>query len=228
MTKFIALFLLTLSLSACTHECECEEKEKWKPKPKPLKVVNKHLFYTKGYNWIIKAECGKKKVPCCHTEPNDPGHFTCLGISIKYNQEVYARIVQDSYSKHKKIRLPSLGKPKHRYVFNMVPAEEVFKDTYYNKYFKQFDECPFDIALQLTDSQILSGHAARIFQRSQGLKADGIFGPQSIKKCNSSPDMAAFKQARLKRLQSLKICKHFCAGWHIRLNNLDKYIKEAL
>jgi len=232
--RFALLFLLLFALN-CKAEREVLIKEQpvpikkstWKPKPIPLKKANKILFNAFAYKWIEQAECGNLGPPCCVANPKDPGGFTCVGLSIRYNQDLIAQIIDDSYNKFERTTLPSIkGEVVHRYIYTAIPALELTKKRYYEKYFKPLDECPFNIALQIMDSRVLSGQGIRLFQRSQGLKADNIWGPNTKAACNNNPDMKAFKQERLKRFKQLKTCEHHCRGWEMRLNQLDKFINN--
>ena len=196
----------------------------WKPKPKSDFEKNKALFYSTAFEWIKEAECGSIKPPCCHFNPKDPGHFTCLGISLKHNQDLISEIITSSFNDFTAVSVVTTGEAKWRYTFTSVPAVKLIQERYYEVYYKKFMNCPFNVTLQLMDSEILSGRAVKLFQKSQGIKADGIWGKQTETTCKNNPDMEAFKQTRIKRLKSLGICKYFCNGWFKRLDNLEEFI----
>ena len=201
-------------------------KKKWKPKRLPTETRNTYLFNTTGFDWIKKAECGPLKPPCCKEDPKDPGGYTCMGISIKSNQDLISRIIHDSFNKFTRVSIPSMTEVKYRYQFNSVPAVELIRERYYDKYFSIFKACPFKVAIQLMDSQILSGQAVRLFQRSQRIKEDNLWGPKTEAKCKANPDMKWFEVTRWKRLKKLKNCKYHCKGWFKRLQNLQTFIKK--
>ena len=182
----------------------------------------------KVYKWIEKAECGPFKPPCCHEDKKDSGGFTCIGIAIRSNADIMSKIITNSYQKCSSQAVPTLKGPQKYRVGckSHHPAKKEIKSVYYERYYKKFEKCPFKVALQLTDSQILSGQGVRLFQRSHGLVEDGIWGPKSQKACSCCPDMKAFNAERKKRFLKLKNCKYHCKGWFKRLDNLEKYINK--
>lgn len=201
-------------------------RQKWTPKKRARLATNKYLFNAIAFPWIVKAECGPFKPPCCHANPKDPGGFTCVGISIRYNQDLIADIITRSYNEYERVTLPSISEVKYRYIFNSIPAKELIKTRYYDKYYTPFNNCPFIVAIKLLDSQVLSGQAARLFQRSQGLKVDNIWGPKTQAACQANPDMKAFDEARIARFKKLKHCDVYCTGWIKRLTQLNKWINK--
>ena len=194
---------------------------KWRPKAVPLPEKNRRLFYEYALPWITQAECGSIPAPCCHVNPHDPGGFTCIGVSLKSSGQVLSKIINDSWQTCKR------HNPVNKALFlcKSLPAKKLIEDYYYQQYFRPFDACPFWTAFQLMDSQILSGQAARLFQRSVGLKSDNVFGSISKAACPLF-DAAAFRAERIKRFKTLKTWGHFGQGWTKRLDKLALYVTK--
>ena len=178
-------------------------------------------FYGTIYPWIKKAECGVcKKI--CHYDPNDRGGFTCIGIAVASNPGFYAKVLNEQ-SKSCKLNYNSDLVCKKGYTL-----DRLFREFYYEKYYKPYKKCSKKVALMLTDSAILEGHnaATRNFQKAYGLKADGVFGRKSIKKCKKNLNTAKFSKVRVKRFKKLKTYKHHGKGWMIRLKKLQLYMNK--
>ena len=173
--------------------------------------TNRHLFFTKGFQWIARQECGPCRKPC-HDDENDRGGITCIGMAEHFNTHFYVRLMNNMFNKCTE----SLNE-KGQYVLTCTDMRhpiQTLKERYYELYYKQFEMCPWEASMLLTDSAITSGGrvATRLLQKSSGLKADGIFGPKSLNACRHiSPK--AYLACETKRYQSLKQCPRYCGGW---------------
>ena len=182
---------------------------------------NQSKFFSQYYEWIEKAECGPFKPPCCHLNKQDAGGYTCNGMSMRHNQNVFSKCITIAY--HPK-GFAEYDKKTTGYTSLVNNIRKCFSDAYYKKYFKKFELCPPPMALRLLDFNILTGKGAKTFQRAYGLKQDNIFGKNSVKKCQEDLDPSKFIQTKIKMLRSFRDAKHFCTAWISRVMDLEVFL----
>lgn len=195
------------------------------------KVRKPNRFETEGLDWIIRQECGEPCKQLCI--PEVPFGFNCLGVTSKANPNFYIKALNRifhmcHYYIDKKNK--DLTKTKDENIGTNTKWCEYYNlrdalgDYYKEKYYKTFSKCPFSVAMNLTDSAVLSGPrtAVHLFQKVHGLKVDGIFGRQSIEICRSKFRKSDFLKARLARLRGLKLYKKYGKTWERRVEEIKK------
>ena len=189
----------------------------------------------------------KKKEKICHWDKNDPGGFTTLGVAYKRNEKWYMDIFESTghkCTKATKEKLVCDGKnqlknpnicPIITAYFSEQSGRRVLSDWYWTHYGKRFFmNCSFTAAFFMSDSAVTSGpgNAIRIFQRSHGLKDDGIMGKLTKMACKKFMPKS-YAQAEIKRYEAvnanfcrkkLKSCDRFIGGWKNRVNDKLKQL----
>lgn len=145
--------------------------------------------------------------------PSDPGGATDFGISLRWlkSQGLFGDVNGDLVVDIKDIQALTVDK-----------AEEFYKVQWWDKYgFERVDVQA--IATKLFDTAVNLGtpKAVRIAQEAAGAVADGILGPDSLRKLNSQPALPLLRQ-----MQSLQ------ANYYQSLANanpkLDVFLKGWL
>ena len=185
-----------------------------------MQYTNKFRFFKDGFKWIAERECGKCLKPC-HDDEHDPGGTTCIGMAETFNKLFYLNMMNDMFNK--------CYETKNKdgvYVLTCIGMRhpiQLVKQRYYELYYRQYEMCPWDSSMIITDSAITSGQktATKLLQRSAGLKVDGVFGPKSLNACKHF-NKQAYMKAEIKRYKSLKQCARYCKGWIKRVRLKDK------
>ena len=193
---------------------------KWKPKENIKN--NQAKWAGEGFQLILKNECNKCEKPCWVTK-GDPGSLTCVGVALARNPQFYSKLLTQNFQQCKQagLLLPDRSHPFGKrkdfcYMLRMF---------YWENYAKTFKNCSWSALINLMDSSVLAGPSTtiKIFQKSQGIKADGLWGPQSETACQKGLfNKQAFLEARIAHFKRLKHCDRFCEGWIKRAKQVAK------
>ena len=202
------------------------------PIPKPVrkpfvakrdKRLNKEVWAGDGFNMVLKNECGKC-LKACHYDKKDPGGFTCTGIAVRYNADMYARVLNRYFQLCKDFGV--FVPPGSTDAFGMrKDLCYELRSLYWLKYFKKFKSCDYTALSHLGDTAVLQGPvvAVRILQEMAGLKIDGIFGKKSLNACQRDVfNPKKYISLRLKHLKSRSVWGIYGKGWEKRLMRMLK------
>ena len=181
--------------------------------------INQLYFKSNIFPRIKKEECNLKKA-FCHIDKKDTGGLTCCGVSIVSNPNWF----KDNLNSFLRncLKYPS---PKNLYFCKIEDLLITVQDLYLSdKYSKYIRNCETKIYTMLLDQSVLNGlHTIiRHFQASQGLVVDGVFGPNTLRKCSKDGgfNAAVFIKYRKKYLSTRKTAKTHKKGWFNRLDRL--------
>ncbi len=238
----ILLMITVFFITSCSHAIEPEKKNNPPPtdiddaylkrhsdslmRAKQLQIEEdeqkRWFFFSDGYfHHLVQWETGRRfpfrdGKPLCHYDKNDKGSFTCVGVAYTANKEWYSKLLGRT-----KPTVRVLNK-----LFREEYARRSLSDWYWSNYVELFyRECGGKAAFYIGDLAITSGprNAIEIFQRSHGLKQDGLWGAKSRAACQSGTfNSRAFlleEKLRYIRLSKRPNQKKFLKGWLKRTNS---------
>jgi lysozyme family protein len=150
------------------------------------------MDFKKCVGIVIEREGGDKVV----NDPDDPGGLTRFGISkASYPELDIANLTRED-------------------------AERIYRRDYWDKL--RCDELPETIRLFLFDSAVNQGcfGAVKTLQRSLGVQADGVIGPQTLgamKRMDAKELVSSFMTERALAYSRMKGFDKYGKGWYRRL-----------
>lgn len=190
-------------------------------KPKPDILLNKAKWSGFGFDLILKNECNDCKDVCWYHR-GDAGGLTCIGIASSRNPAFYQEVLNSAFKNCRNKGVLVLPGEKESF-----GAKKDFcwhlRTYYWEHYVNPYSKCPFEAMIHLSDTAILQGprEANKIFQRSLGLKPDGVFGPKSLTACKNF-NKKAFIKERTQAIMRYKDFDRFGQGWLNRIENMSK------
>lgn len=133
-------------------------------------------------------------------DPQDPGGETIYGITRRDHPEVWAN-----------------GRP------SIETAKAVYQEDYWAPL--KCDSLPYPLALMVFDTGVNCGNrrAAKLLQRSLGVKDDGLIGPVTISaahQADASEVLDKYADLRLTYYRSLPTFNRFGKGWSRRVMDI--------
>ena len=194
-------------------------KEKWKPK----RTNNVRAYAGTGFNITTQLECNKCEKACWKTK-GDKGGVTCLGFSMSANADLLALILSQQY---KQCYSQGIMWDKNDPFGKKKDVCYYLRKAYWERYFRKYEKCTYSAMMHLGDTAVLQGHkaTAKILQASQGLKVDGLWGPQSEGACGLKFSLDKYVEERIRVLKTYKDFPKFGEGWIKRVNKLKGELK---
>ena len=195
--------------------------------PPKESFINKAKWGGAGFNYTLQRECGDCK-ELCSSVKHDKGGETCGGFSYRDNSDLFAKIINSEFQRcrHRGIYSPAGNTDP----FGLVKDTcYLMREAYWERYIRFFEDCSWEAICMLGDISILQGPttAIKLFQRSAGIKEDGIFGDQSKRHCiKGSFDIESLHDTRLAAIKTYKDFNYFKNGWLSRLEKTYKFCKN--
>ena len=218
ITSYILLLTLAFALIRCISLGKKTTPLEPEP-PKPKLAIDYFEEYKKKYwKYHLANECVFPN-KCCDILPHDKGKYTCYGVATKNNPEFHEVIKKiEAYLKlHEDLKEfdSSFVEP--------LAQSQLFK-LYYEK--PNIHKIKNDkLRFAVYDYCVHSGQkrAIRALQKVCGVKADGILGSQTLKKCDDIP-IDKYIKARFDWVRSLPIYKVYPKGMENRMKKLRQQV----
>ena len=221
-----SIFLLVSSLRTKPVQDEPEIKEVQTKEDQPQKWCNNPYKRFLKIHWpkYLINECvyhGGKITSCCHELKDDPGGFTCYGLSREYNPEFYRHIEVLIKRMNEKPTLANLSKAVHSKAALEI-HKSYFMEPKINRLYYWFRQPAFDFVVN-------TGRywAVRKLQKSLGLKEDGHIGPKTIEATNTAKDPEEYLKLRARFIRQTPVYKTYHRGMESRIRKNNRQTNEA-
>ena len=218
--SFIAFFILSLilylvSLHIQRVKVKIDKPEKW--------CSNPYQVFTK-IHWpnYLTNECGHyKSTDCCKTLAEDPGGFTCYGISRKYNKNFYAHIKRLLKEKDEDYTLTNLSKEIHSKA-RLIVYSNYYMNIGVNKLYYTFRQPTFDFVVN-------SGQrwGVRKLQKSLKLTQDSHIGPNTVKATERVKDPKDYLKERAKFVRQTPAYRSYPKGMENRIKKNERQTAKS-